>query len=485
VKTKMMRAAVVLAAAILVPACGDGGGGGSPPGPNPGVLRFATVGYGVIENGGSAGILIVREGGSAGEVSVSFSTTPGTATPGQDYLPADAVVVFGDGETEKLVPVLVVDDISVEADETVLLALLAPTGGSTLGDPSTAVLTIVDQDVHVFFTTPAAQVDENPLSVLCTVGRIGDLSGTVSVGVVTGWGTAAPGQDYAPLMTVLTFAPGETSKTAFVGILEDTDVEDVETIDVGLFLLTPGVVATTPVMTISIVDDDGADRIMLIRSAVSVREDAGPAMIGVVRLGNASAAASVNFVTAAGSATAGADYGAVSGTLVFPAGSWGPQFIAVPIVDDALLEDEETFSVVLGGAVDATVGGPPSAAVKIIDNDKTFFQFDPWKYIVSERGLYVLATVRLTGAISAPGEVSYATKAGSATPGEDYVHVSGTLTFAAGENVKTFVIPILDDSIVEPTEDFTADLLAPMGGAVLPSGGSMTVCILDDDQGHP
>lgn len=481
-KTEMTRAALVLAAAALIPACGDGGGGGGFPGPNPGVLRFSSVGFGVSEAAWSAAILIVREGGSAGTVSVSFSTTAGTATPGQDYMTADAVVVFADGETEKLVTVPILDDVSIESDETVALALLAPTGGAALGDPSIAILTIGDDDVHLFFTTLAVTVDEDPLSVLCTVGRAGVLSGTVSVGVATVWGTATPGADYTLILTTLTFAPGETTKTAAVGILEDTDEEDVETIEVALFLLTPGVIVTVPVMTISIADDDGAARVMLIQTGVSVREEAGPAMVGVVRLGDPTVAVAVGYSTAPGSATPGADYEAVTGTLVFPPGVWGPQFISVPIVDDGLIEDEETFDVLLGAPAGATLVGPASATVTIQDNDKITFHFEPWKYVVSERGLYVIATVRRTGSTAGAGEVSYRTYAGSAMPGEDYVHTSGTLTFAPGESMKTFVITILDDSIVEPTEAFTADLLAPGGGTVLPSGKSMTVTILDDDQ---
>ena len=56
-------------------------------------------------------------------------------------------VSFANGDTaNKTVSIPIVNDTSVEPNETVNLALSSPTGGATLGSPSTAVLTITDND---------------------------------------------------------------------------------------------------------------------------------------------------------------------------------------------------------------------------------------------------------------------------------------------------------------------------------------------------
>src|SRR4029434_2691583 len=112
-----------------------GGGAGS--------LQFSAATYSVAENGGNATITITRTGGSAGAVGVSFATSNGTATAGSDYTTTTQTISFANGDTANQtgsIPIL--DDTTFEGNETVNLSLRSPTGGATLGSPSSAVLTI-------------------------------------------------------------------------------------------------------------------------------------------------------------------------------------------------------------------------------------------------------------------------------------------------------------------------------------------------------
>ena len=104
----------------------------------------------------------------------------------------------------------------------------------------------------------------------------------------------------------------------------------------------------------------------------TVAETAGAANLTVQRIGAVSAAASVNYTTVSGSATAGADFTATSGTLNWPAGDGASKIISVPIIDDALAEATETFTVVLSGAVGSTIG-TGTATVSITDNEPGVF----------------------------------------------------------------------------------------------------------------
>jgi hypothetical protein len=111
-----------------------------------GTLQFSAATYTVNEYAGSATITVTRAGGSSGAVAVSYATSNGTATAGSDYAATSGTLYWSDGDTAgKTFAVPIVNDSASEGNETVNLTLSNPTGGAILGSPSTAALTIVDQ----------------------------------------------------------------------------------------------------------------------------------------------------------------------------------------------------------------------------------------------------------------------------------------------------------------------------------------------------
>src|SRR5205807_2615111 len=116
--------------------------------PAQGSLAFSAPTYNVNENGGQATITVTRTGGSAGAVSVQYATTlAGTATPGSDFTATSGTLNWATNDSSsKTFNVSIIDDGLDETDETVGLALTIPAGGAVLGNPTTAVLTIVDND---------------------------------------------------------------------------------------------------------------------------------------------------------------------------------------------------------------------------------------------------------------------------------------------------------------------------------------------------
>jgi hypothetical protein len=115
--------------------------------PMPGTLQLSAATYSVGEGGANAAITVTRTGGSAGAVSARLATANGTATAGTDYTATDVIVNFAAGDTaNKTVNVPITQDAADEPDETVALALSAPTGGATLGAATAATLTIADDD---------------------------------------------------------------------------------------------------------------------------------------------------------------------------------------------------------------------------------------------------------------------------------------------------------------------------------------------------
>lgn len=109
-----------------------------------GSIKFAAASFVATEKDGAATILVRRTGGTRGRVSVHYSTTPGTAQPGQDYQPRSGQLVFEDGESLKTFTIpLRADRLRPEAG-TVTLVLRQPKGGAGLGSPQEAVLTITE-----------------------------------------------------------------------------------------------------------------------------------------------------------------------------------------------------------------------------------------------------------------------------------------------------------------------------------------------------
>ena len=111
---------------------------------NPSGVRFALANYFVGEQAGTAGILIERDGASHA-IEVGFSAAAGTASAGTDFVATNVTVSFAEGEMSKSVWLAILQNTEAEVDETVLLTLHDPVG-TVLSEPSTATLTIVDDD---------------------------------------------------------------------------------------------------------------------------------------------------------------------------------------------------------------------------------------------------------------------------------------------------------------------------------------------------
>jgi hypothetical protein len=111
-----------------------------------GTLKFHANSFSASEAAGSATIQVDRTGGAASNVTVHYATSNGSATAGTDYTATSGTLTFAADQTSASFQVPILNDRGDEPDETVTLQLSAPGGGGTLGAPTTATLTIVDDD---------------------------------------------------------------------------------------------------------------------------------------------------------------------------------------------------------------------------------------------------------------------------------------------------------------------------------------------------
>ena len=228
-------------------------------------------------------------------------------------------------------------------------------------------------------------------------------------------------------------------------------------------------------------------------ASYEVSESAGSLTITVERIDGSDGDVGVNYATVPGNAVAPDDFISTSGSLHFAAGV-GSQSFSVPIANDALHEDEETFSVQLssptGGAV---LAGQSSATIKIVDDDAPngpgsepgvsgSLGLSQAGYSVNESAGVAIVTIIRTGGSSGRISASYATVSGTATAPDDYQNSSHTLLFEDGVTSQSISVPIIDDPRAEPTETFSVKLSAD-GVALLRD--SATISIVDDDSGAP
>ncbi|MDO8648747.1 MAG: Calx-beta domain-containing protein [Candidatus Peregrinibacteria bacterium] len=219
--------------------------------PGAGVFSFNATGYGAMENAGTATITVQRTGGTTGAVTINYATSNGTATSA-DYSTTNGTLNFAAGESTKTFSVTVVDDATIDGNKSVNLTLTSPGGGAGLGVPSTALLTIVDNETtstgtgSFKFSAETFIVVESSGTATITVQRVGGHQGTVSVAYVTSNGTATSGSDFTATNGTLTFLAGEVAKTFTIPILKDTIAEEEETVTLNLNSPTNGADIMSP-----------------------------------------------------------------------------------------------------------------------------------------------------------------------------------------------------------------------------------------------
>lgn len=194
----------------------------------------------------------------------------------------------------------------------------------------------------------------------------------------------------------------------------------------------------------------------------NVFEGGSSVTVPIVRTGELTSTTSINYETIDGTARAGSDYTAASGTLVFAPGETSKN-ITIRTLNDNVYEETESFTVKLsnpGGGDNIYILSSDTTGVTIFDNEP--------KPIVSVSNITVeeprfgtaeaLFTVRLTNPTSQTVTVNYATNNGSATAGSDYLAASGTLTFNPLETTKTVSVKINADALNEGNEAFFLSL---------------------------
>ncbi|MGB8510114.1 MAG: Calx-beta domain-containing protein [Pyrinomonadaceae bacterium] len=222
-------------------------------------VSFGAPNFTTAEGTKAANIVITRTGDTSEAATLDYQTASGTASAPADFAPVHGALRFAAGETQTCFTVPIVDDADIEPAESINLVISDPTDGARLGEQSTAVLTITDDDAPMLgFAQKAYTGDEKTGSAVITVTRTGDMSKAVAVRYQTKDGTATDRSDYNFAVGVLRFAPDEAEKSFVIRITDDAFVEDPETVLLTLDDPTGDGVLDKATATLTINSDDVA-----------------------------------------------------------------------------------------------------------------------------------------------------------------------------------------------------------------------------------
>lgn len=374
---------------------------------------------------------------SASSTAVTYATSNGTGAAGTNYTSTSGTLTFAAGETSKTLNVPSLNDGTYASDLTFTLSLTASTVTNT------ATGTVVN--THAAPTASAANASANEGSnITFTVNLNRPSSTSTSVTYATSDGSALDGTNYTDTSGTLTFAAGETSKTLNVPTTDDN-------VHAGnlTFTLSLTANATTNNATGTVNNVNPAPT----ATASNVSANEGSNLTFTVNLNRASSSStSVTYATSNGTAAAGTNYTAASGTLTFLAGETS-KTVSVTSLTDGVHAADLIFTLSLTanattntatGTIVNTDAAPTASAANASANE----------------GSNVTFTVNLNRASTSSTSVTYATSNGTGTAGTNYTSASGTLTFAAGETSKTINVSSIDDNVHAGNLTFTLSLTA-------------------------
>ena len=312
------------------------------------VLPVLSVADARAAEGSNLAFHVTLDEAATEEITVDYATADGTATSGADYTAATGTLTFAVGETSKTVSVPLLRDADTEADETLTLTL-SGASGATIGTAS-ATGTVANTAPPADTVPPApesAEVDGHT----ATVTFDEDLAPASAQWFNFQWTITGTGAQHHPdsawiadertvkLRLAQNF-PAVAGQTVMLKYEPSDYLRDAAGNQVAFFHM----VAKNLTLPVLSVDDARASEGTDATLDFTVRMNA--AVEGTV---------TANYATSDGTAKAGEDYTAQSGTLTFAPGDT-EKTVSVPILDDALDEGRETFTLRLSNANGARIG---------------------------------------------------------------------------------------------------------------------------------
>ena len=435
------------------------------------------------------------------DFTVAYKTEIGTddtaATNDFTAVSTAQTLTFTSSDTSKNITISTTEDSDDEEDETFTVTLSNASDGSTISSSAgSATGTINDDDLPAFSIASASATEGTGIAFTVTLSSASSSEVTVDYATSIATGNTAEAADFtAKSATTLSFAANVTTQTFTIDTTIDSVDEENETFTVTLSNASAGTEISSsagsatgtindddplPVLTINdaigsedVEVDDGMDGTMTVAGSVVFTVTLTPASEKEVTVAYATST-----TAASETAESGDLIGTTSGTLTFAAGDTSEN-ITIGTAVDAIDEVNETFTVTLSGASNATISTMDGSGTGTInDND------DPPALSIADaradEGDPLTFAVTLSSASEMKVEVSYATstETGDSAATSDFTAASGNLTFTASVTTQTFTVATIEDTTDEEDETFTVTLSSAMNASISNATGTGTI---DDD----
>ena len=427
-----------------------------------------------VREGADATFTVTLAGGT-GRAPVMIEYTVGGSVTAADYTAPSGMLTIAAGATTGTITIATLTDNVLDQDETLTVTLTdadTTAGLAEVGSPAQATTTIHDPSTVSASVAQTGSAEEGE-PVTLTVTLTGEVSVPVSIAYATADVTATEGVDYTASSGTVEVPANDTTATITVATDDDLLVEAEETFTVTLTAdpnaPPPTGVTLTASAPATISDNDALTA--NITSTAQMVDEGATATFTVTLVGSSPGVVSSTGVLVeyqvGGTATAAEDYDPPNGTLTIPAGI-DSGTIAIPILDDGVLDRGETLSLTLTRATTTGTVSLGTATASTDINDDTEVDLAVAAEPVTE-GEAAMFPVTLSLPVAEPVTVAYATADGTAVAGSDYTAVSATMTFAAGQTSATLSVDTLDDTLPEVSETFTVTL-SEISSAEWPDG---------------
>ncbi|GAA6078507.1 adhesion G-protein coupled receptor V1 isoform X1, partial [Tachysurus ichikawai] len=234
-----------------------------------GLFSFSQSSLSIIEEDRSLNITVLRSMGLLGSVWVSFHTEGQTAVSGLDFEQSSGRLLFSPGQSSRVIPLKIVDDLLAEGPEQFYLNItqvqllndsalnftirehgLQIDQPPAIGNISSIMIVILKNDnvegileFDPSFINITVEEDVGTLSVP-VLRRVG-VYGQVSVDYVTRSITAQSGTDYILQNDTITFRPGQNISHINVSIVDDLEREYNEVFEIRLTAASGGAILGT------------------------------------------------------------------------------------------------------------------------------------------------------------------------------------------------------------------------------------------------
>ncbi len=437
--------------------------------------------------GGLARFYFTRNGPTTDALTVSYALS-GTATPDSDFTAPTGTIIIPAAAAGIALDVSLLDDAEAEGSES-LTCTVSSASGTHGARIASATTWINDSDaaslpeVRFVSGTSTATEDAGALGLAVTLASAA--VGEVRVDYALESGLAFNGVDYFASAGTLVFAPGETTQSIPVTVLDDIFKEPAESLTLRLVRATGARPASVTGHVLTIVDNDTLPPpvIGFTTTTSSAGEGAGTPPLALIFLSAPQLAAfNVTWTVTGGTATA-ADAAAMSGSLNFQPGETAKP-VPLTISDDALRESSETFIITLSEpSAPATLAPIVTHTLTVSDNDDTSLSITASDGSASEEGTDTgtFIITRASANLIQPVTVAL-TLTGTATSGEDFTSLPAEIIIPANAASVSLTVTPLDDTALDPAETVILSL-APSPFYAVGSPSSATIAIMDNETG--